>query len=45
MLLMLIVFGSGRVSLQEMARTGLWLNLLAVLPVALIAWLGLAFAD
>ncbi|HSM13559.1 MAG TPA: SLC13 family permease [Thermoanaerobaculia bacterium] len=40
-----IVFGSGRVSLPEMARTGLWLNLLAVLPVALVAWLGLAFAS
>jgi solute carrier family 13 (sodium-dependent dicarboxylate transporter), member 2/3/5 len=37
-----IVFASGRVTLRQMARAGLWLNLLAILPIAAIAYLGLA---
>jgi solute carrier family 13 (sodium-dependent dicarboxylate transporter), member 2/3/5 len=37
-----IVFGSGYVTLPQMARAGLWLNLLAILPIAALAYLGLA---
>jgi sodium-dependent dicarboxylate transporter 2/3/5 len=36
-----IVFGSGQVTLPQMARAGLWLNLLAILPIAAVAYLGL----
>ncbi|WP_420429037.1 SLC13 family permease [Algiphilus sp.] len=34
-----IVFGTGRVSIAQMARAGVGLNLLAIMPVALTAWL------
>jgi len=37
-----IVFGSGRVTLRQMARAGIWLNLLAILPIVAVAYLGLA---
>jgi len=37
-----IVFGSGQVTLPQMARAGFWLNLLAILPIAALAWVGLA---
>lgn len=36
-----IVFGSGWVTMRDMARAGLWLNLLAILPIAAMAYLGL----
>ena len=39
-----IIFGSGRVSQQQMARAGVWLNLLALLPIAAVAYLGLSGA-
>lgn len=34
-----IVFGTGRVNIAQMARAGIGLNLLAVVPVAVTAWL------
>lgn len=34
-----IVFGTGRISIGQMARAGFGLNLLAIPPVALTAWL------
>jgi len=37
-----IVFASGHVTLRQMARAGFWLNLLAILPIAALAYLGLA---
>ncbi|MCB9377822.1 MAG: DASS family sodium-coupled anion symporter [Holophagales bacterium] len=36
-----IVFGSGYVDQPTMARTGLWLNLLALLPIVALAFAGL----
>lgn len=36
-----IVFGSGWVTQREMARAGLWLNLLAILPIAALSLAGL----
>jgi len=33
-----IVFGSGRVTIQEMSRAGIWLNLLSILLVTLAAY-------
>ena len=36
-----IVFGSGRITLPQMARAGLWLNLALVpLIVGMVLWLG-----
>jgi len=40
-----IVFGSGYVTLPQMARAGFWINLLAVLPVTALAYLGLAIGN
>jgi sodium-dependent dicarboxylate transporter 2/3/5 len=40
-----IVFGSGRVTLREMMRTGFWLNLLALLPITALAYFGLALTE
>jgi sodium-dependent dicarboxylate transporter 2/3/5 len=37
-----IVFGSGQVSQGQMARAGFWLNLLAILPITALAWVGIA---
>lgn len=37
-----IVFASGRLELPQMARAGLWLNLLSVPPIVALAYLGLA---
>jgi sodium-dependent dicarboxylate transporter 2/3/5 len=34
-----IVFGSGQVSIAEMARAGFWLNLLGIASITLITWL------
>jgi len=36
-----IVFGSGYVDQRTMARAGLWLNLLAILPIVALAFAGL----
>jgi sodium-dependent dicarboxylate transporter 2/3/5 len=36
-----IVFGSGYVDQRTMARTGFWLNLLAILPIVALAFAGL----
>lgn len=33
-----IVFGSGQVSIAQMARAGLWLNLIGMLVITLMAW-------
>ncbi len=39
-----IVFGSGKVTIREMAREGLWLNLLALIAISGLAyWLMIAF--
>jgi sodium-dependent dicarboxylate transporter 2/3/5 len=40
-----IVFGSGRVTQPQMARAGFWLNLLAILPITALAWIGITSAD
>lgn len=34
-----IVFGTGRIRIGQMARAGLGLNLLAIVPVTVVAWL------
>lgn len=34
-----IIFGSGRVSAADMARSGLWVNLLGVAIIALLVWI------
>ena len=36
-----IVFGSGRVTQRQMARAGFWLNLIAILPITALAWVGI----
>jgi len=35
-----VVFASGHVDLPQMARAGLWLNLMAIVVVALLAYGG-----
>jgi len=37
-----IVFASGRLELRQMARAGLWLNLLSVPPIVALAYFGLS---
>ena len=41
-----VVFGSGYVTIPQMSRTGLWLNLLGIVAVVVLtyAWLPIAFA-
>ncbi len=39
-----IVFASGHVTIRDMVRAGLWLDLLAILPITALAYLGLAIS-
>jgi sodium-dependent dicarboxylate transporter 2/3/5 len=41
-----VVFGSGYVTIPQMSRTGLWLNLLGIVAIIVLTylWLPIAFA-